>query len=140
MLHHKAVEYFTKKLQLQFFCRPQTRNQRRCKCLSSQRPGVPLRLFTVSGGRAVTGWGEEGREVWWSGGEAQWVTWRLCLLTGSLHFLLISAALRRSGVPQQGRITRQAALAPFTQFFTSPLLLFCDLAAFLFFCSTVCQI
>lgn len=92
VLHHKPVEYFTKKLQLQFFflfC-PPTRNQQCCKCLSSQRAGVPLRLFTVSRGRVLTGWGggAGGGLVEELGGSHA-----VCAcLTGSLCLLLICAA------------------------------------------------
>lgn len=39
---------------------PPTQNQQRCKCLSSQRLGVPLRLFSVSRGRTLTSWGAVG--------------------------------------------------------------------------------
>lgn len=48
---------------------PPTQNQQRCKSLSSQRLGVPLRLFTVSRGRTLTSWGAVGGDgVGWGGG------------------------------------------------------------------------
>lgn len=97
---------------------PPTQKQQRCNCLSPQRLGVPLRLFTVSRGRTLTSWGGVGGYGvgWGGGGGAQWVTRRLRLLIGSLDFLPISAALQTSAAPQLGRTACQAPSAPISQF------------------------